>query len=47
MWFLFEEGRFHNVFDAKPAKCPLQKKKSYQNTHPQLDSYEFARKFGH
>jgi len=30
MWFLFEEGRFHNVFDdklAKMAHCKKKKKK--------------------
>jgi hypothetical protein len=26
MLFLLEEGRFHNVFDDKPAKWPIAKK---------------------
>jgi hypothetical protein len=33
MWFLLEEGRFHNVFDDKPTK-PIAKK-TYQNIHSQ------------
>jgi hypothetical protein len=38
MWFLLEEGRFHNVFVDKPPKWPIEKKKkkNYQNIHPQL-----------
>jgi hypothetical protein len=35
MCFQFEEGRFHNVFDDKPAKWPIAKK-NHQNIHPQL-----------
>jgi hypothetical protein len=34
MWFLLEEGRFYNVFDDKPSKWPIAKKKNYQNIHP-------------
>jgi len=26
--FLLEEGRFHNVFEDKPAKWPIAKKKN-------------------
>jgi hypothetical protein len=33
--FLLEEGKFHNVFDDKPAKRPIAKRK-YQNIHLQL-----------
>jgi hypothetical protein len=35
MWFLLEEGRFHNVFQDKPAKWPIAKKKkpSKYKTH--------------
>jgi hypothetical protein len=36
MWFLLEVGRFHNVFEDKPAKWPIAKKKNHQNIHPQL-----------
>ncbi len=38
MWFLLEEGRFHNVFEDKPAKWPIakKKKKNHQNIQPQL-----------
>jgi hypothetical protein len=35
MWFLLEEGRFHNVFDDKPAEWLIAKNKN-QNIHPQL-----------
>jgi len=35
MWFLLEEGRFHNVFDDKQAKWPIAEK-NHQNIHPQL-----------
>jgi hypothetical protein len=28
MWFLLEEGRFHNVFDDKPAKWHIAKEKT-------------------
>jgi hypothetical protein len=38
MWFLLEEGRFHNVFENKPNKMAhcKKKKKNHQNIHPQL-----------
>ncbi len=37
MWFLLEEGRFHNAFEDKPAKWPIaKKKKNHKNIHPQL-----------
>jgi hypothetical protein len=35
MWFLLK-GRIHNVFQDKPAKWPIEKKKTHQNIHPQL-----------
>jgi hypothetical protein len=35
MLFLLEEGRFHNVFDDKPAKWPIAKKLK-NNIHLQL-----------
>jgi hypothetical protein len=35
MWFFLEEGRFHNVFDDKPAKWSIAEK-NHQNIHPQL-----------
>jgi hypothetical protein len=35
MLFLLEGGRFHNVFDDKPAKWPIAKKEN-QNIHLQL-----------
>jgi hypothetical protein len=36
MLFLLEEGRFHNAFEDKPAKCPPLPKKNHENIHPQL-----------
>jgi hypothetical protein len=36
MLLLIEEGRFHDVFEDKPAKWPIAKKiKIHQNIHPQ------------
>jgi len=35
IWFLFGEGRFHNIFDDGPTKRPITKK-NCQNMHPQL-----------
>ncbi len=32
MWFLLEEGRFHNVFDDKPAKWLITKFKIKKKT---------------
>jgi hypothetical protein len=31
MWFLLEEGRFHNVLGDKPAKWPITQKKKKKN----------------
>jgi hypothetical protein len=36
MWFLLEEGSFCNVFEHKPAKWPIGKKKNHIIIHPQL-----------
>jgi hypothetical protein len=38
MWFLLEEGRFHNVLQDKPAKWPIatKKKKPSKYKTPQL-----------
>jgi hypothetical protein len=41
MWFLFEEGRFHNFFENKTDKWPIAQKKQkkqnpHQKIHPQL-----------
>jgi hypothetical protein len=36
MCFLLEMGKFHNVFEHKPAKWPIVQKKNHQNMHPQL-----------
>jgi hypothetical protein len=37
MWFLLEKGRFHNVFDDKPAKWSIaQKEKLSKYIHSQL-----------
>jgi hypothetical protein len=36
LWFLLEEGRFHNVFKDKPAKWPIAKKKPSKYKNPQL-----------
>jgi hypothetical protein len=33
MWFLLEEGRFHNVFEGKPAEWPSAKKPIKIYTH--------------
>jgi len=33
LWFLLKEGRFHNVFEDKPAKRPIAKK-NHENIHP-------------
>jgi len=46
MWFLFEEGRFHNVFDDKWAKWPIAQEKTSKYT-PTTNSYEFAKWSGH
>jgi hypothetical protein len=35
MWFLLEEGKFHNFFENNPAKWPIAKK-NRQNICPQL-----------
>jgi len=40
--FLLEEGRFHNVFNDKPAKWPIAKKKSKYT--PTTNLYDFAKK---
>jgi hypothetical protein len=45
MWFLLEEGRFHNDFDDK-LNGPLQKKTQSKYT-PTTNSYDFARRSGH
>jgi hypothetical protein len=47
MWLLIEEGRFHNVFEDKPAKYPLQKKKKPSKYTPTTNSDDFARRSGH
>jgi hypothetical protein len=46
MSLLLEEGRFHNFFDDKPAKCPVAKKILSKYT-PTTNSYEFGRKYDH
>ncbi len=38
MCFLFEEGRFHNVFDDKPDKWPIAKKKKPSKYTPTTNS---------
>ncbi len=46
--FLLEEGRFHNVFEDKPAKWPIAKKKTKSSKYtPTTNSYDFARRSGH
>jgi hypothetical protein len=45
MWFLLEEGRFQYVFEDKPAKWPITKKKHHNIAH--TNSYDFARRSGH
>jgi hypothetical protein len=49
MWFLLEEGRFHNVFEDKPAKWSIakNKKKKPSKYTPTTNSYDFARRSGH
>jgi hypothetical protein len=42
MWFLLEEGIFHNIFDDKLAKWPVVKKKPSKYT-PATNSYDFVR----
>jgi hypothetical protein len=46
MLFLLDEGRFHNVFDDKPARWPIAKKK-FQNIPQQNYLYAFARRYDH
>jgi hypothetical protein len=46
MFFLLEEGRFHDAFENKPAKWPNAKKKPSKYT-PTTNSYDFATRFGH
>ncbi len=43
---LFEEGRFHNVFDDKWDKWPIAKEKASKYT-PTTNSYDFAKWSGH
>jgi hypothetical protein len=45
MLFLLEEGRFHNAFEDKPAKCPHCQKNPSKYS-PKTNSYNFARRFG-
>jgi len=49
MWFLFEEARFHNVFDDKLAKMAhcKKKKKKQKKKKPQTKGEEFEKKNGH
>jgi hypothetical protein len=42
MWFLIEEGRFHNVFEDEPAKWPIAKQKASKCTLT-TNPYDFAR----
>jgi len=42
MCFLLEMGTFHNVFQDKPAKWPIAKKKPAKYT-PTTNSYDFAK----
>jgi hypothetical protein len=44
--FLLEEGKFHNVFEDKPTKWPIARKKPSKYT-PTINSYDFARRVGH
>jgi len=46
MRFLLEEGRFHNVYDDKPAEWPIAKKQPSKYT-PTTNSYDFKRKYRH
>jgi hypothetical protein len=46
MLFLLEEGRFHNVFDDKPAKRPIAKKQISKYT-PTTNLYDFVRRYDH
>jgi hypothetical protein len=43
MWFLLEEGRFHNVFEDMPAKWPIAKEKLSKYTLT-INSYDFCKK---
>jgi len=48
MWFLLEEGRFHNVFDDKLTKWPIAKKRKKLSKYtPTTNSYDFAKKYSH
>jgi len=47
MWFEFEEGRTHNVFQDKPAKWPTGKKENPSKYTPTTNSYDFARRPDH
>jgi len=47
MWFLLEEGRIHNVFEDKPAKWAIGKKKKPSKYTPTINSYDFAKSSGH
>jgi hypothetical protein len=40
---LLEEGRFHNVFEDKPAKWPIAKKNPSKYT-PTINLYNFVTK---